>query len=182
MEKKMLQKLFKAYMKDLGFHSKGNACYKSVTEDYLIVVFLEHCSFQCAYRVAYGVIYEPDSMVPSPLTKTDWRGDFLFTLDPSDDLSQYPIDNLQNSFYPKLVDWFNYSDRSEGEFLRELDLNAQKRLLKLHDKQFVLELYKRNWISFRRIPYDTVKKICRLAGLDYDEVVSIRDSRVRKWP
>jgi len=63
-----------------------------------------------------------------------------------------------------------------------VDENIKKRLVKVYDKEFILEEYRNNWILFRRISYDTVKKICRLAGLDYDEVVRIRDSRVRKWP
>ena len=182
MEKKQFQNLFRRYMKDLDFHSKGNVCYKYISDDYLIVAFLEHCSYRSAYRVVYGVIYEPNSIVSSSLTKTDWRGEFLFTLETSDDLSKYPIDELQSSFYLKLVDWFDYVERSEDEFMREMDVNVQKRLLKLYDKEFVLEQYTKNWIKFRRIPYDTVKKICRIAGLNYDEVVRIRDSRVRKWP
>lgn len=182
MEKKLLKKIFKEYMKEIGFRSKGNICYKPVTDDYLIVVFLEHCSYKNAYRVVYGVIYEPDTVQFPAVPKTDWSRKFLFTMDSLDDLSQYHLEDLQSNYDLKLVNWFDYSERSPDEFIRAMDENVEKRLHKLYDREFVLNQYRNDWVSFRRIPYDTVKKICRLAGLDYDEVVNIRDSRVRKWP
>lgn len=182
MEKKVLQQLFREHMKKLGYNAKGNACYKYIEADYLVVVFLEHCSYQNAYRVRYGAVYETSSVLPSPLTKLDWSREFLFTVDPTDDLFQYPIDDLKYSFYGKLTDLFDYSSRSEAEFLHELDENIKKRLYQVYDTTFILDQYRNSWISFRRIPYTTVNKICRLAGLDYNEVVRIRDSTVRKYP
>ena len=182
MEKKVLQQLFKEHMKKLGYKAKGNACYQYIEADYLVVVFLEHSSYQNAYRVRYGAVYEAVAALPSPLTKLDWSREFLFTLDSADDLSQYPIDDLKLSFYGKLIDLFDYSSRSEADFLRELDQNIEKRLYQVYNKNFILDQYRNNWISFRRIPYATVNKICRIAGLDYNEVVNIRDSTVQKWP
>lgn len=162
MEKTELQKLFKSYMKNLGYRCKGNICHKALDSDYLVVVFLEHSSFQIAYRIRYGVIYEYDSDRPAPLTKTDWSSRFLFGQDREE--------------------LFDYSRSTEEEFLRELTENVEKRLAQVCDREFVLDQYRRNWLAFRRIPYDTARKICRLAGLDYEEVVAIRDSKATRWP
>lgn len=40
MEKKAFQTLFKVYMKGLGFRAKGNTCFKAVSEDYMLVVYI----------------------------------------------------------------------------------------------------------------------------------------------
>ena len=63
-----------------------------------------------------------------------------------------------------------------------MDLNFEKCVRPVFDKERVLDHYRNNWIRFRRIPYDTVRKISRLAGLDAEKVIEIRDSNVRKWP
>lgn len=172
MDKKQFQCLFKQYMKKLGFRSKGNVCYKPVSDTYLIVVYLEHWLYHGAYRIVYGVIYEPETMPPSPLTKTDWSSNFRFAEGVSDEASRPP----------KSVEWFDYTERTEEEFLLAMDENVSTCLAKLDDPNYVLEQYRNNWIRFRRIPYDTVRKICRLAGLDYDAVVTVRDSKLRSWP
>lgn len=162
MEKTEFRKLFKSNMKNLGYRCKGNVCHKALDSDYLVVVFLEHSSFQSAYRIRNGVIYEYDSARPVPLTKTDWSSRFLFGQDREE-----------------LID---YSRSTEEEFLRELGENVEKRLAQVCDREFVLDQYRQNWLVFRRISYDTVGKICRLADLDYDEVVAIRDSKATRWP
>lgn len=180
MEKRTFQKLFRDYMKNLGFRTKGNLCYKYLEDDYLIVVSLEHSSFQSAYAVEYGVIYEASPDKATVSTKTDWSAYFYFTVDPSDDLELYPLENLHSNFAKKLIDLFNYDERSDRDFVRSMDENVKKRLIKLYDKEFVLEQYRKDWVTFRQIPYDTVHKMCRLAGLNAEQVIAFRDGKSRK--
>lgn len=106
----------------------------------------------------------------SSLPKSDWSDKFLFPAQP------------QSNSYSGAVDWFDYTQRSAEDFSQVMDDNVAARLNRLYDKEYILDQYRNNWILFRRIPLDTVMKICRLAGLDYDEAVRVRDSRLRKWP
>lgn len=176
LEKTEFQKLFREYMKKLGFCSKGNICYRYLADDYLIIVHLDHFSYSKAYGVDYGVVYE--AAVEKPVSqKMDWRGSFLFAADPNDDLSRYPLEDMRIRYGRELTRWFDYFERTEEDFLRSMDENVQKCLVKVYDKGFVLDQYRKNWVTFRRIPYDTVRKICRLAGLDAEQVIRFRDSR-----
>jgi hypothetical protein len=51
----------------------------------------------------------------------------------------------------------------------------EKRFKLLYNKDYVLEQYRNDSVLFRMIPYDTVYKIARLAGLDIAEVLRLRD-------
>ena len=176
LEKTEFPKLFRAYMKKLDFRAKGNICYRYLADDYLIIVALEHSSYSKAYGIDYGVVYE--AAVEKPVSqKADWRGSFLFAADPDDDLTRYPLEDIRIRYGRELTRWFDYSERTEEGFLRSMDENVQKRLVKVYDKGFVLDQYRKNWVSFRRIPYETVRKICRLAGLDAEQVIRFRDGR-----
>ena len=180
MEKKEFQKLFKCYMKGLGYRSRGNICFKYLETDYLVYVMLEHSSWQSGYQLEYGVVYEADQLTAPFSGKSDWSLNFLFTTDPSDDLARYPLEDLELRYSRELNICFNYSERTAEEFFRELELNVEKRLSRVSDREYALEHYRKNWVQFRKIPYDTVHKICRLAGLDEALVLKFRDGRYRK--
>ena len=182
MEKKEVQKAFKDHMKKLGFRCRGNICYRYLTDDYLIFVRLEHSSYYSAYRVDYGAVYEADTMEGTFQGKGDWSSHFLFAKDATADLAQYSLEDLRSHFGMELDQDFDYSLRSMDDFARSLDINIEKRLNKLSDRSYVLDQYRKNWILFRKIPYDTCRKIARLAGLDAEEVIRIRDSKVTQWP
>lgn len=179
MEKKEFQKLFKTYMKGLGYRSRGNMCFKYLEPDYLVFVSLVHSSWVQGYQLRYGVVYEADQLAAPFSGKSDWSLNFLFTTEPSDDLAQYPLENIEHNFGRKLDICFIYSERTAEEFLRELELNVEKRLSRISDREFALEHYRKDWVQFRKIPYDTVHKICRLAGLDEALVLKFRDGRYR---
>lgn len=179
MEKKEFQKLFKNYMKGLGFQSRGNNCCKFLTNDYMIFVMLEHCSYRSAYYVKYGAVYEANQMQKPFSGKSDWSSHFYFTSDKADDLTRYPLEDQYTNFEFKLINWFDYTERSADDFVQSMEENVKQRLNMLTDKEFILEQYRQNWVSFRRIPYDTVHKVCRLAGLDATQVIEFRDGRCR---
>ena len=56
-----------------------------------------------------------------------------------------------------------------------MDINMEKRFQLLYNKEYILDEYRRNWVYFRMIPYDTVHKIVKLAELNIDEVIRFRD-------
>lgn len=181
MEKKRIQQLFRNHMKGLGFNCRGNYSHKFLDDDYLIGVFLDHHSYAKAYYVEFGVIYEPDEKRLPFSGWCDWDARFLFTANQEEDLEQYPIEILKLKAKGKLIDWFEYDVRSENEFITQLQINIEKRLSLLYDKEYVLNLYRENWVLFRMIPYETVYKIARLAGIDADEAIAFRDSRRKMY-
>ena len=182
MEKQEVQKAFKEHMKKLDFCSRGNISYRYLTDDYLVFVRIEHSSYYSAYRVGYGAVYEADRIQGPFKGKGDWSFHFEFTPDESDDLDRYPLEDLNSHFDGKLTPDFAYKQRSPEEFIRLLDINVEKRLKKLYNQDYVLDQYRKSWILFRKIPYDTCRKIAGLAGLDAEEVIRIRDSKVTHWP
>lgn len=180
MEKKEFLKLFKNYMKGLGYRSRGNICFRYPEPDYLVYVMLEHSSWEKAYHLEYGVVYEADRLTGPFSGKSDWSLNFLFTVEPGDDLERYPLEEIDLRYGRELSICFNYEERTEAEFLRELELNIEKRLGRVFDREYALDHYRRDWVQFRKIPYDTVHKICRLVGLDEALVLKFRDGRYRK--
>jgi len=179
MEKKELQNLFKTYMKEMGFKVKGNCAYQFVDDQYIIGVCLDHHPYSKGYFVEYGAIYEPDAIQRQKVLsgKCDFRRFFLFTTDPDDDLNQYPIENPNYRVDSNiLTDCFEYSIRTKMDFKYSMDINIKKRFQLLYNKEYILDQYRKNWVYFRMIPYDTVQKIVKLAGLNIDEVIRFRDN------
>ena len=178
MDKKEFQNLFKSYMKAKGFRIKGQGAYQFVDDQYIIGVSLDHHPFTKGYFVEYGAIYEPDAIQRQKglLGKCDFRSFFLFTTDSNDDLNKYPIENLKCRVdYNVLTDYFEYDFRTEEDFKHSMDINIEKRLQLLYNKEYILDQYRTDWVYFRMIPYDTVHKIVKLAGLNIDEVIRFRD-------
>ena len=180
MEKKEFQKLFKDYMKSKGFTIKGSRTYKFLDDNYLVGVRLDHHPFTRGYFIEYGVRYFPDNN-KNPFDRGDWSFCFWFTANPGDDLNKYDLGDLdKNCDRTKVVDWFEYDELTEEDFLKQMDINMEKRFASVYDKEFVLNLYRNDWIYFRLIPYDTVRKICSMIGLDAEEVILFRDGYTTK--
>ena len=178
MEKKEFQQIFKSYMKGLGFKTKRNRCYKYLDDDYLIAVWLDHYPFDKAYYVCYGAVYMPDEYMLPHTDLGDWESRFEFTTDPNDDLNSYDIVYSKDRYSRKeLVEYFEYDIRTEDDFIRSMDINMREKFSFLYDKEYVINLYRENWILFRMIPYEIVRKIATLCGYDPEEVIKIRDSR-----
>ena len=174
MDKKEFRNLFKAYMKEKGFKVRGRYAYQFVDDQYIIGVSLDHHPFTKGYILEYGAIYEPVDVQHS--IAFDFRSFFLFTTDPNEDLNKYPIENLKCRVdYNVLTDYFEYDFRTDEDFKHSMDINIEKRLHLLYNKEYILDLYRKDWIYFRMIPYDTVHKIVKLAGLNIDEVIRFRD-------
>lgn len=170
MDKKELQKVFKSTMKDLGYTVRGTKSYRYITDDYIVVVMLDHNPYSKSYFVEYGVIFEPDERYFPIGRWLDWDSRFKFS-------SDHDIANTTN-----YVDYYEYESGTIENFEQELIHNFNDRVTPVCNKEYVLDFYRKDWILFRMIPYETVHKIARLAGLNGDEVIQIRDSNVKKWP
>ena len=164
MEKKELQKLFRDYMKSHGFKSRGNVCTKYLADDYLVFAMLDHSSYGPEYGVEYGVVYEADKLEkPFNGMMADWSASFSWHLP---DGSKTPYR-------------FNYETRSAEDFLSCMDRNMAERFSCLEDREYVLAQYRQDWFLYRGIPYVTVRKICRLAGINPEVAIRVRDSRCK---
>lgn len=182
MEKKEAQQIFKKYMKSQGFKIKGNCAYKYVDDNYLVCAALDHRPFGNEYGIDFGAIYNPTEEDWPFHNFMDWRSCFMFTTEPEDDLNKY-LDDMDNGWgYGPTTVWFNYEARTKEEFEKSIALNMEKNFSDLYDKEFVLNQYRKDWILFRLISYKTVRKICALAGIDAEEAIRVRDSRLTKWP
>lgn len=164
MEKKELQKLFRNYMKAKGFKVKGNLATKYLNDDYLVFTDLDHGSYGPEYGVEYGVVYEADKLEkPFNGMGADWRS-----------LFDWPTPGSGEMPYR-----FDYVKRTTEDFLACMDRNMAERLSCLNDREYVLDQYRKNWFLYRAIPYVTVHKICRLAGISPEVAIAVRDSNCK---
>ena len=175
MEKKEFQKLFREKMKSLGFSVRGNYASKFLEDDYLVGIFLDHSSYGKEYYIQYGVIYEPDEKRLPFSGWCDWSVRFKFTTKPNDDLSLYPIEDINHHFSrDDVIDWFEYEVRTAEDFEKQLEVNLEKRFAPLYDKSFVLNLLRNDISYFRSRPHETVFKIGKLLGLSNEEIMQRR--------
>ena len=164
MEKKELQKLFRDYMKSKGFKVKGNLATKYLYDDYLVFADLDHGSYGPEYGVEYGVVYEADRLEkPFNGMGADWSGYF-----------DWPLPEGGKSPYR-----FDYEVRTSEDFLACLDRNMEEHFSCLEDRDYVLDLYRKDWLLYRGIPYETVRKIARLLGIDPETAITVRDSKCK---
>ena len=177
MEKSEFQKLFREKARELGFQVTGNRASKALDDEYLVGLWLEHNSYTKAYCIGYGAIYLPDDKKMPFRGCCDWSNHFLFTTSISDDLDNYPIEDLHQRYGRVITTFFDYSTRTAQDFERCWEINIKRRLFAVYDKSRVLDYYRNNWALFRGVPLDTVKKISKLAELDYKEVIEFRNKR-----
>lgn len=181
MEKKEFQKIVRARLKDEGFTVKGNYAHKILDGDYLIGVEMDHHPFCKGYFINFGVIYLPDERKYPPFQGfCDWRSWFDFTKDPHDDLWKYSLEDyaIGEGIYDEsvLVNYFEYEIRNEKDLCKQIDINIQRKLSLVYDKEFVLKLYQRETDLLARLPEWTVAKILDLYDIDRYKIKSYRKS------
>ena len=105
------------------------------------------------------------------------------TVAPAEDPAQYIRDPdrwlVRGASGPKLVDYFEYDVRTPEDFERQFDCNMAERFERVLDEQFILNRFREDWVLFRMIPVETVKKIAKLAGLDFDTVMAAANENGR---
>lgn len=174
MDKTNFQKIVKKYFIEKGFQFKGTKGYKMIDNTYLIGVCLEHHSYCKAYRIDYGVVYLPDEKKVPFSGWYDWHDEFLFTQKPGEDLEQYAIGNIDDYDESNLVDYFEYESRDKQELLEQLEINENRKMELIMDKEFVLSHYSNNLNVFARLPDCTIEKLIRLWEFDVSEISRLR--------
>lgn len=173
MEKKQFQKIVKDRLKIIGFHVKGNYCYKMLDNDYLVGVTLDHNSYCKGYFIEYGGAFLTDEDKTPFQGVLDWDDRFLFTKNPNDDLNQYTIENL--GFDDEgLTECFEYDIRTPEDLVKQLETNINKKLMRVEDKEFILTYYLENIDVFITLPDKIISKLLKQCEFDIDEIKSLR--------
>ena len=184
MEKKEVQKLLKEMMKEYGFKSRGNHHYKIIEEDYLIGVSLDHHPFRKAYFIEYAALFLPaEEKMPSGkfCGFCDWNKRFLFTQNGDE---EYLRQGLEKSIWgdgTELVDYLEYDKRDIDSAKKEISVNLEKQLMLIYDKEYVLNIYRKNLSDLLDLYQKDVEKIMKYGGFDEDEIERIKIKRRIKW-
>lgn len=173
MEKKIFQKIVKDRLKIAGFKIKGNNCYKLWSEDYIIGVTLDHDPYSSGYFIEYGVVYLPDDGKFPFRGFYDWDDRFLFTKEANGDLEQFIINKMEYD-EETLTDCFEYEDRTSEDLSKQLEINMQKKLALLENKEFVLRYYSDNLDMLAILPEQTIEKLLNLYNYDRTEINRLR--------
>lgn len=173
MEKKEVRKLFRSKMKKLGFSVNAGYYFKILDEDYLISMYLDASPYGGRYYVEYSVLYLPDDERMPYEGFCDWHSRFVFTKDPTDDLSKYSIESLKK-MDENVVDYFDYELWDLEHLDRALDENIERKFSKLYDKEYVLDLYREDLQLFVVRPEKTMRKLMSRGGFDENEVWRLR--------
>lgn len=176
MEKKEFQKIVKQKLKDIGFKSRGNHCYKIIDNEYLIGVSLVHCSYGQGYFIDYGIIYLPDEIKMPFDGDYDWSRKFWFTKDFEKNLQRYQLDNLEEC-HNELIDYFEYDIRSIASLKESIDINIEKMLSVLSDKKCAFKDYQNNLNVFVSLSEHEIKKFIKLGVVSKQVVLQHRIQR-----
>lgn len=174
--RKKAKKVLKAKMISQGFETnRRNQYYKIVEEGYTVFVWMEEHPMEKGICFKYGVFYsnaETEAALPE---WCDWKQDFVFSKNPKHNLKEYSIDIL-NADDDRLMKYFDNDTRGLEALKNDLDVNIEKRLAAVFDREYVLDQYRNNPELFRRCRADHVKKMAGLAGVDLETVYCIRNS------
>ncbi len=173
MEKKEVQKIVKEKLKSIGFTVKGNVCHKIIDDDYLVGVWLDHDPYSKGYFIEYGAVYLPDEDKIPFNGFCDWDDRFLFTQEPGADLEKYPIQEIEYD-EDEITECFDYIERTSEDLTNQLEINIQKKLALLDDKEYVLKYYLNNLDLLARLPENTLKKLLGLYCYDRAEINRLR--------
>jgi len=176
LEKKQFQKIIKQKLKDRGFKSKGNHCYKIIDDKYLIGVSFIHRSYGQGYFIDYGIIYLPDDIKMPFNGDYDWSRKFWFTKDYKKDLNRYQLDNVVEC-YNELTDYFEYENRSVEALEKSIDINVDKMLSVLSDEKCAFEDYQNNLDIFVSLSEHEIKKFIKLGAVSKEVVLQHRIQR-----
>ena len=166
MTKPELKDFIKDKFKSLGYQSRKSYFYKIVDEDYLIGFFLDPTGRTKGYYFICGIIYLPDSikMPINGLFDLEWK--FIFPWEPT---SEFDVEKcLDTKLYKKVFEYEAYN-------LEQLEIIFSKNYAyfidRLLDKEYGLDLFRKNWNRMNRFSAHSVDKICKRAGLDTDSVL-----------
>lgn len=157
---------FKLYLKDrltqLGFHKRKDFYSKTMGEDYLIGIDLEHSSYVKGYQFRCGIVYLPNELRVPFCGLLDLKWNFMFPFERGEKLefSQKPLKYI-----------FEYEKYTIDEFDVLFEQNYKHFIVPLYDPDYGIGLIRKDWKLMKRCDPQTIQMLCRRMGLDYNEVM-----------
>ena len=166
MTRKELRSFVKDKLKAEGFISQNRYLYKIIDEDYLIGIHLDPSTYCKGYGLVCGVIYLPDELKFPLCGRYDLQWTFCFPRNVGQklDLTKYEDDT-------SLTTVFEYENHSVEQFEEYFELNYERFIVPLFNKEFGLEMFRKDWRLMNRFSVQTVNKLCQRASLDTQTVL-----------
>lgn len=165
MTRKELRTFVKDKFKAQGFSAQKSYLYKIIDDDYLIGFHLDPSSYGKGYRFVCGIIYLPDELKIPLRGVFDLEWIFRFPTDPTSklDLSNYTWDRTLETV-------FHYENYSIEQLETFFEINYDYFITPLFDKEYGLEMFRKDWRLMNRFAPKTVFKLCERASIDAQAV------------
>jgi len=154
-------------LKAMGYQAQKSYLYKIIDDDYLIGFHLYPSSYIKGYSFVCGIIYLPDELKMPLRGVFDLEWEFQFPFDPDGvfDLKDYP----DRTKYMRVFEYEKYT----LEQLEVLwDANFRFFMEPLTDKNYGLEIIRKDWNNLKRFAPENVLKLCLRANMDINKVFS----------
>lgn len=169
----MTQKEFRLFVKDkfrqLGFQSHKSINYRFVDEDYIVCMELYASSYCKGYKCSCGSIFLPNEEKYPLCGRYDAREVFKFPRNPADELDLSLSMMEQHMRYDTICEYSKFSLEQVNQYF---DLNIQYFLVPMLDREYTLDIYRKEWRHFQYTRPENIVNICQKAGLNPQEVFS----------
>lgn len=162
MEKEELKRFLKIRFEELGFQKRKDYYFKILDDDYLIGCCLNPSSYSKGYQFYCGVIYLPNELKMPFHGLFDIEWDFRFPVNPDAEL------DFDKGPYTIL---FRYEQYTIKQFEKIFEKNYERYMLPLYDKEYGLEVLRKDWRLMRRHSHQTIEGLCKRMGIEYSTVI-----------
>ena len=169
MNRKEFRELVKNKFQHLGFQSNKSINYRLVDEDYIVCMELYPSSYCKGYQCICGSIFLPNEDKYPLCGRYDAREVFEFPRDPSDDLDLNLSAIERHMKYDTICEYSKFSVEQVNQYF---DSNIQHFVVPMLDREYTLDIYRKEWRHFQYTRPENIVNICQKAGLDPQEVFS----------
>ena len=162
MEKSELKRFLNDRFIELGFQIKKNYYTKLLDEDYLIGCCLYPSSYVKGYQLYCGIIYLPNEMKMPFRGLFDLEWNFQFPIDPSDEL------DLGGGGLTVVLHYERFTIKQFESIFKK---NYEHFMLPLYNKEYGLDLMRKDWRLMRRHSFYTIEGLCKRMGIEYSDVI-----------
>lgn len=162
MEKSEFKLYIKNRLKELGFHKRKDFYSKVMDENYLIGIDLDHSSYVKGYQFRCGIVYLPNEQRIPFRGIFDLKWNFYFPSEPGQklDFEKRPLKYI-----------FEYEKYTIDEFKEFFEQNYEHYIIPLYDPGYGIELIRQDWKLLKRCDPQTIERLCKRIGIEYDEVM-----------
>lgn len=167
MNRNEFRSFVKQKLQDLGFQSYKSINYRLVGTDYIVCLELEPSTYCKGYECICGAVILPNEDKFPLCGRYDAREVFQFPRNPADELDLNLPVMERHMKYDTICEYGKFTIE---QIDRYFDLNIQYILTPMFDREYTLEVYRKEWRHFRYTRPENIVNICLKAGLDPQEV------------